>query len=327
MRHLTLICVLAALPVAAQTSGHMNGSGGQANYSLGAKVGVLDNEIVQVRTTGPPGKGITSFHLTLGPDQGGNAPFIVEDSVLNTLMSVSKDGDLSPANQKGIAFYNSPASSSRFYSALSGVEGGADSGSDYVIRRYSDAGGFLGTPVYIIRSTGLVGINMYPTRQLDVGGTLGASPGGSVPAWAKYALVKIANGVNGCASANGCWQVNGVLGAAAAANLTQDIVLFQLPARGFVDAERIKSNVACTGPASVAAGLGVAGTVGFFRTRDYDVQAVVSNTNLTNELTNPGSTTAAAINVEANLVTTVQNVDQIADGCAVDYWVKWGVLP
>lgn len=156
---------------------------------------------------------------------------------------------------------------------------------------------------------------------------LSSGVGGSVPAWAKYALLKIANGVNGCASANGCWQVNGVLGAAAAANLTQDIVLFQLPARGFVDGERIKSNVACTGPASVAAGLGVAGTVGFFRTRDYDVQAAVSNTNLTNELTNPGSTTAAAINVEANLVTTINNVDQIADGCAIDYWVKWAVLP
>lgn len=157
-----------------------------------------------------------------------------------------------------------------------------------------------------------------------------AIPGGSVPAWKLYALASIANGVNGCANANGCWQVNGVLGANRAAALTQDVVLFQLPGKGKVSDWRIKSNIACTGAATANSGLGTTGNNVLFRAQTYDIAAAVSDTNLTEGPTaGAGSGTAAATNIVASVITTsgTQYIDTLAAGCAIDYSVMWAVLP
>jgi hypothetical protein len=156
-----------------------------------------------------------------------------------------------------------------------------------------------------------------------------AAPGGTVPAWKKYALVAIANGVNGCANANGCWQVNGVLGANRAASLTQDVVLFQLPVNGYVDDWRIKTAAACTGTTTATTGLGTTDNNVYYRAATYDIQAAPSATNKSDLVSVVGSTSTAAVNVVASLVTTaaIQFVDTLAAGCAVDYWVKWAVLP
>ena len=152
--------------------------------------------------------------------------------------------------------------------------------------------------------------------------------GSSGSSWSKYSLVAIANGVNGCANANGCWQVNGVLGANKAAGLTQDVTLFQLPIKGKVTDWRMKTAVVFTGAATAVSGLGVTGSDVLFRAASYDLTVAVSDTNLASGPTaGVGGGTAAAINVVASLITTVNNVDQLAAGAELDVWVQWSILP
>jgi hypothetical protein len=159
-------------------------------------------------------------------------------------------------------------------------------------------------------------------------GRLSAVSGGTVPTWAKYSLVAIANGVNGCANANGCWQVNGVLGANKAAGLTQDVVLFAAPAKWQVTDWSVKTATACTGATTALSGLGTSGNNVLFRPQTYDIAAAPGNTNLsTGPTAGTGADTAAGTNVVASLITTVQNVDQLVAGCAVDYSVLWAVRP
>jgi len=153
-------------------------------------------------------------------------------------------------------------------------------------------------------------------------------PGGNVPAWKKYALLAIANGVNTCASANNCWQVNGVYNSVKAAAATQDVVLFQLPAKGKVLDWRIKSNTACTGNTTFKTGLGITGSNVIFRALTYDAMAAVADANVSEGPTAvPATSTHAAVNILASLIATVTTIDATAVGCAVDFWVLWGVLP
>jgi hypothetical protein len=150
----------------------------------------------------------------------------------------------------------------------------------------------------------------------------------AIPVWTKYSLVKIANGVNGCASANGCWQVNGVLGAAAAAGLTQDVALATLPAKWHISDWVVKSVTACAGPATASTGLGVTANTTLYRAATYDIEAAVSDTNISSGPTaGAGTITAASTGLVASLVTTGSNVDQLAAGCAVDYKILMGVRP
>lgn len=152
--------------------------------------------------------------------------------------------------------------------------------------------------------------------------------GSAVPVWVKYALVAIANGVNGCANAAGCWQVNGVLGANKTAGFTQDVVLVALPARAHVTDYRIKVAVRCTGATTALTGLGTTGTNSLYRTLNYNLDQAVAATAIANgPPTAGGSDTHAATNLIASLITTVANVNQLVAGCAVDYWALWGVLP
>lgn len=159
--------------------------------------------------------------------------------------------------------------------------------------------------------------------------TAGAS--GSLPIWSAYTLTAISNGSNGCINANGCWQVNGVLGANKSAALTQAITLFQLPASGFVSNFRIKSVIACTGTSTLRSGLGTATGPDFFMvsaSTGYDLQAVVFATNITTVLPLAvGSTTTAAVNLVANLTSTSGNIDQIAAGCSFTVWILTAILP
>lgn len=161
----------------------------------------------------------------------------------------------------------------------------------------------------------------------DVGVPLATTPGGMVSAWALYQLAGVANGVGGCTDADGCWSVNGGTAVAQAADVTQDAVLFALPAKGYVESIRIKTNTACTGATTANVGLGTTGTHAYYRDHTYDIAAAVSATNKSDTIAATGSDTAAATNVVASLVTTVENVHDIVDTCKIDFWVKWGVLP
>ena len=151
------------------------------------------------------------------------------------------------------------------------------------------------------------------------------------PLWSKYTVTAIANAVNGCANANGCWQVNGVLGAIKTAGLTQSVTLFQLPANGYLNSYRLKTATACTGTTTLFTGLGTASTPNLFlisAVTGYDLQAAVSATNISTALPLvQGSDTTAAVNLVASLTTTVDNIDQIVAGCSFTVWVLSSTLP
>ena len=148
-------------------------------------------------------------------------------------------------------------------------------------------------------------------------------------AWKNYVVTKIANGAGGCANAAGCWSVNGGTAVAADAQLTQDIVLFQLPANGFVDPlARVKTATACTGATTaLITDFGLTGTAAYYKTGlTYDIAAAVTATNLlSTAFTALGADTAAATNVTARITTSVANVDQLVTGCSVSISLKWGV--
>lgn len=186
--------------------------------------------------------------------------------------------------------------------------------------------GGISTPATCSVSVAVPFYNTRTTEVLDcIGGVYVARNG-----WFKYSVVAIANGANGCANAGGCWQVNGVKGANKAAALTQDIALFTLPARGYIEKVRFKTTTAFTGgTTSVISDVGTSGTAGYFVTGlTYNLKTAVGDTNLSNPiLTAIGSDTAASRSITFRVTNTVDNISAITTGSAVDVWVKWGVLP
>jgi hypothetical protein len=171
------------------------------------------------------------------------------------------------------------------------------------------------------------------TQSIAVAGTDYASPT-LTETWTKYTVTAIANGVNGCANANGCWQVNGVLGANKAASTAQTVVLFARPANGFISVGVIKSAVACTGTTTLTAGfsdspsstnIGLAATA-------YDLKGAVSDSNseyvgLASAATGTAVTFVIGGDIGVDILATVENIDQIAAGCSFSLWFKSGVLP
>ena len=124
------------------------------------------------------------------------------------------------------------------------------------------------------------------------------------------------------------WGVTSKQDVAAADALTQDLVLLALPAKWQVDNWRVKSAVACTGPATLKTGLGTTANNVLFRAQTYDLEAAVSDTNLTTGPTaGAGADTAAGTNLVASLISTTNNINTTANGCSVKFHVLYGVLP
>lgn len=167
---------------------------------------------------------------------------------------------------------------------------------------------------------------LVPTMQIRLDGTLINSSLGTMDGWVKYNLLKIANTTFSCATAAGCWVVNGGTPVPAVAALTQDLTLFTLPANSYVSRVRMKPKTACTGATTATSGLGITGTVAYFIAAT-DIMAAPGATNLIDTPTPGGGTTAAAIAILASLTTTGTNIDTLVAGCSVDYWVKWVTLP
>ena len=154
-----------------------------------------------------------------------------------------------------------------------------------------------------------------------------------VPIWHLLDLKKIANGVAGCANTNGCWTVaidGGTAGTPvpAASSFTQNITLFQLPAWGYIDTFSINTQTACTGTTTAKTGIGTISSDALYSPKIYDISAAPSNTVIPGAqgATMQGSTSFAAQQVVASLVTTGSNVDHLIAGCRIWYFLKYTTM-
>ena len=101
------------------------------------------SELVSVLSTGEFGIGIANPTTKLHIDGGATALIANLDTNVSIAKSVSFRSD----------------NSARFNIEVSGTESGSDAGADFFIRRYSDAGALLNTPITITRSTGTISLS------------------------------------------------------------------------------------------------------------------------------------------------------------------------
>jgi hypothetical protein len=101
------------------------------------------SELVSVLSTGEFGIGIANPTTKLHIDGGASALIANLDANVSVAKSVSFRSD----------------NSNRFNIEVSGTESGSDAGADFFIRRYSDAGALLSTPITITRSTGAISLS------------------------------------------------------------------------------------------------------------------------------------------------------------------------
>lgn len=149
--------------------------------------------------------------------------------------------------------------------------------------------------------------------------------------WRKYTLTAIANTVLGCASVNGCWSINGTLGAIKnGAGLTQQIAIFTMPTNAYVSAFKAKTAVAFTGSTTtVLSDVGNATSGSAYATGlTYNLKSAVSDANLLNPVfTAVGNNTVASQAFTITITNTVDNINTIAAGSSVVLWVKWEQIP
>jgi len=162
-----------------------------------------------------------------------------------------------------------------------------------------------------------------PNLTINAQGQITAATNVVVPSWIKCTVTN--NGTDLVVTGTGCTLAS----TAKAAALTQNIILFALPARGYVSSYRVKSSTAFTGTTTLKAGLGTTASTDFFlvSSTGYDLKAAVSATNMTTTLPlAEGSDTAAGTNAVLSLTSTVDNLSAIATG-ALDVWVLFSTLP
>jgi hypothetical protein len=166
--------------------------------------------------------------------------------------------------------------------------------------------------------------------------TYGVSPNATVPPGVPisytYTVVKIPNGFDLCASANGCWQIvnphdqtvsflNGNL-VAAVASTSQDVVIKALPSGTIMTYPRVQTLTACTGSglSAITATFGTSVADDWFLPIPYDLTGAPGGTNFTpsngnafrsGALTSYGDTLVLGIN------TTGGNVADIGQGCQI----------
>jgi hypothetical protein len=147
--------------------------------------------------------------------------------------------------------------------------------------------------------------------------------------WRKYSIVKIANGVGGCATAKGCWAVNGGAPVPAAAATTQVVTWLAAPANAALDRARLKTATACAGLTVITlTDLGTTSSASeFFTGGTFNLKTTVSNTQLLWPALLTSGLTAAATNWNVTIAGGSENIDDITNGCAFDVQGKWAVMP
>lgn len=162
----------------------------------------------------------------------------------------------------------------------------------------------------------------------DNASTIGWAPSGE-STWSKYTITKVANGVQGCATATGCWSVNNGLSQVAAVATTQNISLSSNIISPFVDFIRMKTATACTGTSTlVVTGFGVvAESTRFVGSLTYDLKAAVSTSNISfpTIAANAPTTTGAHVFV-MGVTSSGTNISTVAAGCSVDVHIRWSSL-
>lgn len=113
---------------------------------------------------------------------------------------------------------------------------------------------------------------------------------------------------------------------AKAAALTQSVVLYALPANSFVDACAVKSATAFAGTTTLTATLGTTGALTSCIATPFDLNAAVSNTNLSSIGLTAPVVSVAGTNLTLALTGTVSNISAISAG-AVSVWIRLSVLP
>ena len=102
------------------------------------------SELVSVLSTGEFGIGIANPTTKLHIDGGASALIANLDANVSVAKSISFRSD----------------NSNRINLEVSGTESGSNAGADFFIRRYSDAGALINTPLTIVRSTGNIGLGI-----------------------------------------------------------------------------------------------------------------------------------------------------------------------
>lgn len=157
------------------------------------------------------------------------------------------------------------------------------------------------------------------------------SSGGGSPSLrvCKYTSEKTAGSWTQTASV-GCAAV--IAPQAAEEDTAQTINIFTLPARSMVGPAVVKSTTACTGATTIiVTDIGVGSNGSFLlNSAAYDLKEAPGDTNFTSgvdEATDLRVQSYAAVIVNVTVETSVENVDDIADGCAFEIGVVYAVIP
>lgn len=113
---------------------------------------------------------------------------------------------------------------------------------------------------------------------------------------------------------------------AKAAATTQSVVVFAIPANGAVLSCTAKTGTAFTGTTALVATVGITGTLNACVATSYDLQAAVSNTNVSVALGLTPIVSVAGTNLILALTSTIDNVSAISAG-SVTIWMTWYILP
>lgn len=112
---------------------------------------------------------------------------------------------------------------------------------------------------------------------------------------------------------------------AKAAALTQSVTLISLPAKAQVLSCVMKTGTAFAGTTTLAATVGITGTLTACISSPFDLKAAVSNTNFSVALPTP-IVTYPGVDLILALTSTVENISSISAG-SVDVTIIWTILP